>query len=132
MVPITSRTDHSVTVSVPSGNVVPPGPYMLFINQKTAKGDIPSVAKQVFVGAQAAPTPAAPPSAGLTAAQYNTLLTNNTPQQLGTLLDFLGGNPAGTGGAVPTKPSNPAKAQAPATPGTMSPLSGLTNMLKGW
>ncbi len=126
VVPITSRTDHSVTVSIPSGNVVPPGPYMLFINQKTPKGDVPSVAKQVFVGAQVTPTPAAPPSAGLTAAQYDTLLTNNTPQQLGTLLGFLGGNPGGTGGAVPTTPTNPA------TPGTMSPLSSLANLLTGW
>lgn len=119
VVPVTSRTNHSVTVSVPSGNVVPPGPYMLFINQKTAKGDVPSVAKQVFVGAQPAPTPAAPPSPGLTAAQYNTLLTNNTPQQLGTLLNFLGGNPGGTGGAVPTTPSNP----APPNPGRSVPES---------
>lgn len=37
-------------VEGPAGrNVVPPGPYMLFVNRKAADGPIPSVAAQVFV-----------------------------------------------------------------------------------
>jgi hypothetical protein len=91
--PIVARdtTANTVTVAIPaSDNVVPPGPYMVFINQKTAKGDIPSVSKQIFIGAQPASIPAAPPSAGLTAPDYHTLLTNNTLGQLGALASWLG------------------------------------------
>ncbi|MDQ6804816.1 MAG: DUF1929 domain-containing protein, partial [Actinomycetota bacterium] len=44
----------------PSGDVAPPGPYMLFINEGTAKGLVPSMAKQVFVGPQAQPVPTVP------------------------------------------------------------------------
>ncbi|WP_354701542.1 hypothetical protein DSM112329_01861 [Paraconexibacter sp. AEG42_29] len=35
---------------VPSGNVAPPGPYMLFVNRTSSQGPVPSVAKQVMVG----------------------------------------------------------------------------------
>jgi len=49
--PVISRTGKSVTVQV-SGNaaVLPTGPYMLFVNKRTAKGLTPSVSRQVFVG----------------------------------------------------------------------------------
>ena len=49
-VPIVSRTTKSVTVAIPSNTVLPPGPYMLFVNRGTASGEIPSVSRQVFVG----------------------------------------------------------------------------------
>jgi galactose oxidase-like protein len=90
VVPIISRNATSVTVAVPqSDNVVPPGPYMLFINQKTAKGDIPSVASQIFVGAQSATVPSAKASPGMTAPGYDQLLTNDPVDQLGALASYL-------------------------------------------
>ncbi len=33
----------------PKGDVAPPGPYLLYVNKRTDKGPVPSVAKQVFV-----------------------------------------------------------------------------------
>jgi hypothetical protein len=46
--PITSRAGGSLQVSVPSSSaVLPPGPYMLFINKRTAKGLQPSAAHQL-------------------------------------------------------------------------------------
>ena len=56
--PITGRNGSSVQVSVSeSAAVLPPGPYMLFLNRRTVAADkvtpdtlVPSVAKQVFVG----------------------------------------------------------------------------------
>jgi galactose oxidase-like protein len=48
--PVVSRNADSVTVaSPPRSAVAPPGPYMLFIDAKSDKGDVPSVAKQLFV-----------------------------------------------------------------------------------
>lgn len=47
---------QKLRAEVPDGNVVPPGPYMLFVNKKgTGEKDpaVPSVAKQVFVGPDA-------------------------------------------------------------------------------
>ena len=94
--PIVTRSATTVTVQVPSSdNVVPPGPYMLFIDQKTPKGDIPSVAKQLFVGAQPADVPAAAPSAGLTAPDYTGILTNDTPSQLAAFVGYLSGTLTG-------------------------------------
>ena len=85
-----SQAGGVVTAHIPtSSNVVPPGPYMVFINQKTANGDIPSVAYQVFVGAQQATVPPVAPTPGMTATDYSGLLTNNTPAQLGALLAYL-------------------------------------------
>jgi galactose oxidase-like protein len=51
VLPITSHVSgQSITVSgPPSGAVAPPGPYMLFINTRTAKGLVPSVAAEVMV-----------------------------------------------------------------------------------
>jgi hypothetical protein len=88
--PVVSRTDDTVTVQVPSSdNVVPPGPYMLFIDQQTAKGDIPSVAKQITVGGETVEVPSAPPSPGLTAPDYSGILTNDTPAQLALFAGYL-------------------------------------------
>ena len=54
--PITSTDGGAVKVTLPTNKaVLPPGPYMLFINKGTDKGLVPSVASQVFVGA---PVPA--------------------------------------------------------------------------
>jgi len=52
-VPVVSRTGDSVTVMVPGNTVLPPGPYMLFVNRTTPKGEIPSVSKPVSVGGPA-------------------------------------------------------------------------------
>ncbi len=38
-----------------SPNLTPAGPYMLFVNKRTPKGLVPSVSRQVFVGAPAPP-----------------------------------------------------------------------------
>ena len=54
-VPVVSRTADSVTVAVPGNTVLPPGPYMLFVNRNTGQGEIPSVSRQVFLGS---PVPA--------------------------------------------------------------------------
>jgi hypothetical protein len=51
-VPVVSRTGNSVTVSIPGNTVLPPGPYMLFVNRGTPDGEIPSVSSQVFVGGE--------------------------------------------------------------------------------
>ena len=50
VLPIVSRTGDSVTVSVPGNTVLPPGPYLLFVNKGTDKGEIPSVSRQTYVG----------------------------------------------------------------------------------
>jgi hypothetical protein len=48
---VLARVGNRLTVAAPpNGNVAPPGPYMLFVNRKTAKGPVPSVAKQVALG----------------------------------------------------------------------------------
>ena len=48
---IVRRSKGTLTLAAPpSGNVAPPGPYLLFLNERTPRGLIPSVAKQVFVG----------------------------------------------------------------------------------
>ncbi|MGH2758396.1 MAG: galactose oxidase-like domain-containing protein [Actinomycetota bacterium] len=47
---VVSRSGNNLTVAMaPNGNVVPAGPYMLFVNAKSSKGSIPSVARQLFV-----------------------------------------------------------------------------------
>jgi hypothetical protein len=50
--PIKSTGDGTVTVSVTDNKaVLPAGPYMLFINKGTDQGLVPSVSRQVYVGA---------------------------------------------------------------------------------
>jgi hypothetical protein len=50
--PVVKAGDGSVTVSVTDNKaVLPAGPYMLFVNKGTDKGLVPSIAKQVYVGA---------------------------------------------------------------------------------
>jgi hypothetical protein len=49
--PIVARDGDTLTVAEPPrAAVAPPGPYELFVNEKTAKGLIPSHAQQEFVG----------------------------------------------------------------------------------
>jgi hypothetical protein len=51
VLPIIARQGRSITVAAPpNGNVAPPGPYMLFVNSKSERGSIPSIAEQVSVG----------------------------------------------------------------------------------
>ena len=60
---VTGRAGDALHVQgPPNGRVAPPGPYMLFINQRTARGLMPSVGKQVFVGPQGGPVPSLPKS----------------------------------------------------------------------
>ncbi|MDQ1673558.1 MAG: hypothetical protein QOC98_2120 [Frankiaceae bacterium] len=48
---VVSRDAQSVTVQTPPRDAVAPnGPYMLFVNKRTPKGQTPSVSRQVFVG----------------------------------------------------------------------------------
>lgn len=52
VLPIVARHGSTITVAgPPSGAVAPPGPYMLFVDQRTPRGLIPSTAAQVWVGA---------------------------------------------------------------------------------
>lgn len=63
MLPIVSRTDHSVTVNAPPrAAVAPAGPYLLFLNKGDGGDLIPSVGKQVFVGTAPAPAPPVAPT----------------------------------------------------------------------
>ncbi len=49
--PVVARTADSVTVAVTdNAAVLPNGPYNVFVNQAYAKGETPSVGRQVFVG----------------------------------------------------------------------------------
>ena len=49
--PISSRSGGSLQVDVPgAAAVLPPGPYMLFVNKRTAKGLVPSTARQLKLG----------------------------------------------------------------------------------
>jgi Domain of unknown function (DUF1929) len=45
---VLARSGSRLTVATPpNGNVAPPGPYMLFVNRRTDRGPVPSVAHQV-------------------------------------------------------------------------------------
>lgn len=51
VLPVVARHGNVLTVkSPPTSAVAPAGPYMLFVNKRSAKGRIPSKAAQVFVG----------------------------------------------------------------------------------
>ncbi|HVA61771.1 MAG TPA: galactose oxidase-like domain-containing protein [Mycobacteriales bacterium] len=47
---IVGRSAEALRVAIPGPDVVPPGPYMLFVNARSAKGQVPSVSTQVFAG----------------------------------------------------------------------------------
>ena len=48
--PVVKRSGNTLTVKAPpNGNVAPAGPYLLFVNKASAKGEVPSVSKQLFV-----------------------------------------------------------------------------------
>jgi hypothetical protein len=47
--PIVSRSTSVVRVRVPDSRVLPPGPYMLFVQRTTSSGPVPSVSKPVTV-----------------------------------------------------------------------------------
>jgi Domain of unknown function (DUF1929) len=47
---VLSRSGNTVRAAMPpGGNVAPPGPYMLFVNKRTANGLVPSVSKQLVL-----------------------------------------------------------------------------------
>jgi hypothetical protein len=46
---IVRRRGTKVTLQAPPNTVTPAGPYMLFVNKHSAKGEVPSVSTQVFV-----------------------------------------------------------------------------------
>jgi len=81
VLPITQRGNGTVTIEAPaSGKVAPPGPYMLFINKRSAKGLVPSVAKQVFVGGLHAPSlPITGAALHAPAARTSAVATGKTP-----------------------------------------------------
>ena len=57
-----TRNGNTITAQAPpNGNVAPPGPYMLFVNEDTTKGLVPSHSRQLFVGPQAGPVPTVAP-----------------------------------------------------------------------
>jgi len=48
---VTKVEGNTVTVAMPEDpNVLPPGPYMLFVNRNTPQGPVPSVSRTVFAG----------------------------------------------------------------------------------
>lgn len=116
---VVKRSGNTLTVAVPDSNVVPPGPYMLFANTKTTKGEIPSVSRQVTVGygGKAARSASPPQSGG--APQVPVPAAPVTPDELpgsveqapqpgapseedggGSLLDGLSGAGLSMGGAM--------------------------------
>lgn len=48
---VVERSGNTLTLAVPDNKVVPPGPYMIFANRDSERGEIPSVSKPVLVGA---------------------------------------------------------------------------------
>ena len=52
ILPVVSRTPGTVTLAEPpNSSIAPAGPYLLFLDGSSAKGLVPSVAAQLFVGA---------------------------------------------------------------------------------
>ena len=87
--PFTQDGNKLTATAPPSGNVAPPGYYMLFVNKKSDKGVIPSVAAMVRVGdlvsAQAVTTPAAIPMQDSSATASN---GSATPDEDSSMNDF--------------------------------------------
>ena len=90
-----SGSGRTITVKAPpNGEVAPPGPYYLFVNRKSAKGPIPSVAKVVTVGGKASGAMARTPMRNsLTAASRGTA---SVPEDSSVMAD----SPVPVGGAV--------------------------------
>lgn len=123
--PILDRSGHTLLLSTPpDGNVAPPGSYMLFADEHTAKGLIPSVAKQVSVGvpmpAYAKHSTVTVPTAAQLTASVNALTASYTPSSArsSSLVPtgeganrsstFAPGIDAGTGERSTTRPGVPA------------------------
>jgi hypothetical protein len=48
--PVLKRRGRTLVVKAPpNGNVAPAGPYMLFVNKRSPKGEVPSVSSQLFI-----------------------------------------------------------------------------------
>ena len=74
--PVIESKPGRITVRIPGSTVLPPGPYMLFVNRDVnPSGDVdpdhivPSIAKQVFVGAPAPAGTASVPQSSLSPAR---------------------------------------------------------------
>lgn len=80
VLPVVARDGQVLTVKAPpNADVAPAGPYMLFVNGKTAQGPVPSVAKELLVGPDAARFAArnkAAAAAAKTCASRRTLTVN--------------------------------------------------------
>ncbi len=104
--PIVARDARSVTVvAPPSSTIAPAGPYMLFANRDSGSGLVPSVSRQVFVGA---PVPAA----------LRAQIAANTRSAVSSELAARGRGSAASGansGSAPAaRPAQPAPRPAPA------------------
>jgi hypothetical protein len=64
--PFTQLGNTLTVTAPPDGIVAPPGPYYLFVNKKSAKGPIPSVAAITMVGSQSNAAKAYQPMGGTT------------------------------------------------------------------
>lgn len=48
--PVRKRKGRTLTAKAPpNGNVAPAGPYMLFANKRSTKGEVPSASEQLFI-----------------------------------------------------------------------------------
>ncbi|HVE63715.1 MAG TPA: galactose oxidase-like domain-containing protein [Mycobacteriales bacterium] len=113
--PIVARTAKSVTVlAPPSSAVAPAGPYMLFANRESGSGLVPSVSRQVFVGA---PVPAALKAeiAANTKAAVSSELAARRAASSAPSGPASGSGPASRPGPRPAPAPVPAPAPAPAT-----------------
>ena len=55
VLPIVRHTAGTLDVQLPDANVVPPGPYLLFINTRDNEGLVPSVAAPLRITMAANP-----------------------------------------------------------------------------
>jgi hypothetical protein len=105
-------------IAPPGGNVAPPGYYMLFVNKKSSKGVIPSVAAMVRVGdlvsPQALATPAAIPMQDSSATASSGSATPDEDSSMNDFGECTGCDKGERGGMrSELQQSNPALQQLP-------------------
>ncbi len=115
--PVIARNGNRLTVATPpDGNVATPGPYMLFVNRQTAKGLVPSVAKQVFVAGKAPANqpvgPTSPAAPGLPSLPTDLPKVPGVPDlpnlpKLPSVPSLPGGGDKGKDGGLPKLPKVP-------------------------
>ncbi|HVE98275.1 MAG TPA: galactose oxidase early set domain-containing protein [Mycobacteriales bacterium] len=116
--PIVARDARSVTVATPpTSAVAPAGPYLLFANRVSGRGLVPSVSRQVFVGA---PVPAS----------LRKVIADNTREAVAAELAARRRAGSSGGGAAPASPApRPVPAPVPVpdpvvAPRPRKPLAG--------